>query len=87
MKYIHEPNTTVIDYDRGKKIFQFDNNGEFSTEDETIIKFMAKYKNFIKCENKQVETVSFKCKKCDFETGNKGLLMQHYKNSHKKEGA
>lgn len=30
------------------------------------------------------EENTFKCKKCDFETDNKGLLMAHYK-THKEE--
>ena len=111
MKYIWQPNVTVIDHLKAEKIFIFDDKGEFVTEDEKIIKFMAKNKSFIKCEEneivKEVEVIEeneiktieeveiiekskeeikiFKCKKCDFETDNKGLLLSHYKTEHKKE--
>jgi hypothetical protein len=85
MKYLGEPNCTVIDYEKVKKVFQFDENGEFITEDEKIIKWMSKHKNFIKCENNTAESDEiFKCKKCDYETNNKGELLAHYKNFHKK---
>ena len=79
MKYIGEPHCTVIDYYNNKKVFQFDEKGEFITEDEKLIKWMKENKNFIKCEND-----SYKCKKCDFETDNMGLLLSHYRTDHPK---
>ena len=38
-------------------------------------------------ETKEEETniKTYKCKKCDFETDNKGLLMAHHREEHKKE--
>ena len=99
MKYIWQPNVTVIDYLKAEKIFTFDENGEFTTEDEKIIKFMAKNKSFIKCEENEIKIIEeikevkevkeeikiLKCKKCNFKTENKGLLLAHYKQEHKKK--
>jgi len=102
MKYTHEPNVTVMDFIKVKKIFQFDDKGEFETEDKNIIEFMAKYKSFIKCEENEIEIIKeveevkingnikeeikiIKCKKCDFETDNKGELLAHYRKDHKKK--
>ena len=61
---------------RGRKIgFRFDKNGEYETENPRLIRILkAKY------EIKE----NYKCKKCEFETDNKGVLMAHYK-THKKE--
>jgi len=87
MKYFGQPNLTVIDYEKFKKVFVFSENGEYETEDEKLIKWMKKYKNFIKCEEteKSVATIkSIKCTKCKFTCENKGLLMQHYKHVHPK---
>jgi hypothetical protein len=81
MKYFGEPGMTIIDYKKLKKVFQFDEKGEFETNDPKLITWMKKNKNFIRCE----ETPSFKCKKCDFTTPNKGELLQHYKKEHPKE--
>lgn len=50
MKYFGEPNLTVIDYEECKKVFQFDEKGEYETEDEKIIKWMKENKWFIKHE-------------------------------------
>jgi len=57
MKYIWQPNVTVIDHLKAEKIFIFDDKGEFITEDEKIIKFMAKNKSFIKCEENETEII------------------------------
>ena len=103
MKYTYIKNATVINYDTSRKVFQFDNNGEFETEDKSIIEFMRKYKGHIKCENNAIvsekievkeeveekeeikqEIKEYKCKKCDYTTDNKGLLLAHYRQSHKK---
>ena len=80
MKYFGEANLSVIDYKKLKKVFQFDENGEYETEDPKLIAWMKKKKNFIRCE----ETAVLKCKKCEFTCSNKGELMQHYKREHKK---
>ena len=81
MKYFGESNQTVIDYKKLKKVFQFDENGEYETEDPKLIQWMKKKKNFIRCE----ETLILNCKKCDFTCSNKGELMQHYKREHPKK--
>ena len=80
MKYFGEPGLTVIDYKKLKKAFQFDENGEFETNDPKLIAWMKKNKNFIPCEDKK-----YKCKKCVFTTTNMGELLQHYKKEHPKE--
>ena len=79
MKYLAEPHMNIIDYELGREKFQFDENGEYETEDEKLIDWMKKNKGFIKCENN-----TLKCKKCGQEFENKGLLMAHYR-QHKKE--
>jgi len=48
MKYIDEPNLTIIDYENNLKVFQFDSKGEYETTDNKIIEFMAKNKPWIK---------------------------------------
>ena len=49
MKYISDPNLTIIDYENNRAVFQFDSKGEFETSDKKIIEFMAKNKPWIKC--------------------------------------
>ena len=84
MKYFGEPNLSVIDYKKLKKVFQFDENGEYETEDPKLILWMKKKKNFIRCEETPIETI-LNCKKCKFNTNNRGELMQHYKHEHPKK--
>jgi hypothetical protein len=55
MKYFGEPNSFVIDYDKLKHVFQFDENGEFETNDRTLIEWMRKNKNFIPCRETEPE--------------------------------
>ena len=90
MKYFGEPNLSVIDYKKLKKVFQFDENGEYETEDPKLIEWMKKKKNFIRCEETQENnTAEIKlkhCKKCDFTCSNKGELLSHYREHKKAEG-
>jgi hypothetical protein len=97
MKYFGEPQCHLIDYEKGKEVFCFDNKGEFETDDPKIIQFMKKHKWWIKNEETEnalpekavqpkAEIKFMHCKKCDFETDNSGLLMAHYRKSHPKEG-
>ncbi len=81
MKYIYKPNAYIIDYEKGKKVFQFDKNGEYVTKDEKLIKWMKKNKNFIKCEN---NVATIKCKKCGAEFTNKGDFLVHCREKHPK---
>lgn len=88
---------------------RFDENGEFTTGNERIIKrFMHRFdsvpvkdqdeeqQNTPEIVNNQFgesigeetapasEVKTHKCKKCDFETDNRGKLMAHYKEAHPK---
>ena len=83
MRYYGTPGLSVIDYKKLKKVFQFDENGEYETQDPKLIEWMKKKKNFIRCEEIAVETI-LNCKKCKFTTNNRGELLQHYKREHKK---
>lgn len=92
MKFIAEPNLYVKLNNKGAqrttglKGFCFDEKGEYTTENEILIGILKQnFKVKEEYENKQVETVSFKCKKCDFETDNKGELLAHYRKDHPKE--
>jgi hypothetical protein len=78
MKFYGEKNLVVIDSEKGTKLFQFDGNGEFETDDEKMIKRAVPY---FKHED-NIETM--KCKKCGAEFTNKGELLAHYR-QHKKE--
>lgn len=42
--------------------------------------------SFKDIEEPKEEVKVYKCKKCDFETDNKGELLAHYRHSHAKEG-
>lgn len=91
MKYKYESNCHIVDYEAGRTKFIFDANGNFETEDPKLIEWIKKNKNFLKPiteEQKELQTEQPKtmhCKKCGFETDNKGLLMAHYR-EHKKDG-
>lgn len=82
MRFKSQPNLFVkiskpiIQRSTGLKGFSFDNNGEYETENEVLIKILKQ--NFEVAEK-------YKCKKCDYETDNKGELLAHYR-LHKKEG-
>lgn len=85
MKFIGQPNCHIIDYKRNKEVFCFDEKGEYVTNDEKLIKWMAKNKNFIKHkEEKRVSNDTIKCKKCGAEFNNKGDLLVHYRKVHPK---
>lgn len=56
MKYTYLPNCHIIDYDKQKLMFVLDSKGEYETEDPKLIEWMAKNKNFIRCEpNKAID--------------------------------
>lgn len=84
MKYFYQPNAIVIDYGKGKHIFQFNEKGEYETDDPKLIEWMKKNKWFIRCEDNAASD-TIKCKKCDFTCSNKGELMAHYRKEHPKE--
>jgi hypothetical protein len=78
-----------------KPLFRFNSNGEYETSDEGLIKkLMVRFDHKViaeteqpKQEQKEVQPAKkiLKCKKCNFETDNNGILMAHYR-EHKKEG-
>lgn len=83
MKFKAEPNlyvrisNKIVQRTTGLKGFTFNDKGEYETENPMMINVLSQ--NFEK-----VEEELFKCKKCDFETDNKGELLAHYR-QHKKE--
>lgn len=86
MKYKYEPNVYIVDYEKLKNMFTFDNNGEFETEDPKLIEWIRKNKPFLnpidepeKPQEAEQEKKMMKCKKCNYETENKGELLAHYR--------
>jgi len=81
----------------GVKGFIFDSNGRYETENANVCKILSQHfeaveptKEHIKQEiaepiKEEIKDNVYKCKKCDFETDNKGELMAHYRKNHKKE--
>lgn len=64
MKYFGQPSLHIIDYDRQCKLmFVFDDNGIYETQDEKMIQWIAKNKNFIRNE----ESVKIDLTKSDEE--------------------
>lgn len=107
MKFYGEPNMGVFEIVRKKNgmrkvkrelVFRFDDNGEFVTDDESLIKrLMHRFAHeegstaevaVEKVEETEVkpEVKLRKCKKCDFTCENQGELLAHYRNKHPKEG-
>lgn len=65
----------------------FGENGELETEDKEVIRQLVNiYRHDEpKAKEPKSETLpikTMKCKKCSFETTNKGELLQHYKKMH-----
>jgi hypothetical protein len=65
-----------------KKGLYFDDKGEYETENPILIKALSQHFEIV--EEIKEEKPKMKCKHCEFETDNKGLLMAHYR-EHKKE--
>lgn len=70
--------------------FRFDENG-LAELDETKVNSVTiqKLKTMFevveeKPEEENKETKTYKCKKCDFETESRGVLLAHYKHEHPK---
>ena len=96
MKFRGTPNLLVRftkkNMRNGRKIgVRFDKDGIYETENPRIIKaFKAKFEvieeDVVENEPVKVEVVEevkvYNCKKCDFETDNKGTLMAHYRKEH-----
>lgn len=108
MKFKAEPNlyvrvsNKIVQRTTGLKGFNFDENGEYETENPMMINVLSQNFEVIEEVLEQAEEVVeveeiketvevievklFKCKKCDFKTDNKGELLAHYKKDHPKEG-
>lgn len=82
------------------KYVRFDENGEYVTEDERIIKRFHHHFDSVpttdeptpelsdddlQLERKQEETKQYSCKKCDHVADSRGELMAHYRQAHPKE--
>lgn len=70
-------------------LFKFDEKG-FASIDETKytatdLKSLKRLFKVVEEEKKEDVTKVCKCKKCDFETDNRGVLMTHYRSEHPKE--
>lgn len=83
------------------KHVRFDENGEFTTENEQMIKRFHHKFDSIPTNGKQVseeltddieyqdhgqQSKKFKCNQCEFSSENKGALLAHKKSEHPKEG-
>lgn len=80
MIFLGEPNLTVriIKARRQEpKVFKFDNEGKFETENPLLI-------NRLKLTFKFEEIKRIHCKKCDFECNTKGELTAHCQTEHPK---
>lgn len=97
MKFYGEPNLAVYKIQK-KKIFgdvshrhrvficQFDENGEFETDDEKLIaQLINKFEHELTTPETDVETKLRHCKKCDFTCETQGQLLKHYREAHSKE--
>jgi len=69
----------------GKKGFYFDSEGIYETDNEVLINALGQSFEVVATEPKEPEKLYF-CKQCDFATGNRGSLLQHYQKIHPKEG-
>jgi hypothetical protein len=91
-KFTGKKNKVVKSVTTGNIVFSFDARGVYMTTDEEIatramVVYPCEELEIVEPLNEPIEAIEkeiYKCKKCDFETDNKGLLMSHYKD-HKKE--
>jgi hypothetical protein len=64
---------------------KFDENGEFESDDPEVIRQLRNiYRHDETVEQQDDKPKTMKCKKCSFETENKGELLAHYRKDHKK---
>lgn len=95
MKFFAEPNLYVRFTQRHRRIFgmrgfSFDENGEYETDKELLIRLL---KQRFKYEEPQPEPETTAepsetirhCKKCDFTCTSQGELMRHYREFHPKQ--
>jgi len=87
MKFYGTPNMLVKQRKRKKMsteyelkpVFRFDENGEFITDDEKLIKKLAPKFRHEEDPDKKI------CKQCGQPFDNTGALLAHYRLSHPKE--
>lgn len=92
MKFKAEPNLYVriankyVQRATRKKGFFFDSEGFYETDNELLIKVLSQRFDVVPDAEPELEESKLcHCKKCDFVTDNKGILMQHYKTVHPKD--
>lgn len=73
----------------GKKGFYFNGKGEYETDNDLLCRVLKQHFETKEIENsvaddKPAEEKVFKCKHCDYVTGNKGELLAHYRKEHPK---
>ena len=93
MKFIGTPNLYIRFANKmlrratGKKGFMFDENGEFETDSELLIRVLKQRFQVKETteEDKIENSVVRRCKKCDFTCDSQGLLLRHYREEHPKE--
>lgn len=85
MKFYGTPNMLIrVRNVKPFRAIRFDANGEYETDHPRLIaRLKTRFKPIETTIEEPIE--EFKCKKCDFVTENKGLLLAHYR-THKKEG-
>jgi len=101
MKFKAEPNLYVriankyVQRVTGKKGFYFDDKGEYTTENEVLIKVISQnfeiveevaevVKEVEEIVEGKAETKQRHCKKCDFTCETQGEILKHYKTEHPK---
>jgi hypothetical protein len=99
MKFKGEPNLLVkfskkpLQIATSKKGFCFDENGEYSTENEVECKALSQVFEVVPeempdgmpTEEPISESKLRHCKKCEFSCKNQGEMLMHYRIEHKEE--
>lgn len=78
--FVGNPNELVrlVPHVGNMRHFRFSEEGKYSTDNSRLIARMSR-------KFEEVKEESYLCKKCEFTTDNKGLLMAHYRSDHPKE--
>lgn len=89
-QYVRLSNKAVVRL-TGKKGFHFDENGEYTTDNDLLCRVLKQHfevketeAEYGTAENKPIEEHTYQCKHCNYTTSNKGELLAHYR-EHKKE--
>lgn len=89
-KIFGPPGLHVYDREKRYRGFVFDENGAATAPDNPFVRRVASVYRHEVIDDAAPAPVPasvqiFKCKKCGFQTGNKGMLMAHYR-EHKQKG-